>query len=57
MSGLIEVIDRYVDREGVVEPVEQWSKEDLLALINAAEAELTRRATHTSNCCETEGHK
>ena len=44
MNELASVIDRYVDREGMVEPDECWSEEDLRKLIQAAKNEIRRRA-------------
>lgn len=48
MSDLTSIIDGHVDREGMVDPVEQWSEEDLRKLVKAAKAELARRADPTS---------
>jgi hypothetical protein len=47
MNDLTGVIDGYVDRDGNVEPASMWTDEDLQKLIEAAEAELIRRAHPT----------
>lgn len=44
MNALIDVINQYVDREGMIDPIEVWSVEDLQKLVKAAKAEIRRRA-------------
>lgn len=44
MNELTDVMYQYVDREGMIDPAEMWSEEDLRKLMKAIKAELRRRS-------------
>ena len=45
MNDLTDVIYGYLDHDRNLDPAELWTESDLRRLINAAEAELKRRAS------------